>query len=127
MKLLGILLFSILFLLKVADQSHLSISPLAIQAPSSVRDHSYRLYSHRFPAHANLRCLSILFLLSSDIALNPGLVNLGLLNSCSIMKKGALISDTIVSNYLDILALAETHIQISDTDSLMKSVIPPGF
>ena len=66
-------------------------------------------------------------MLSSDIALNPGPVNLGFVNSHPIRSKGPLISDTIVSNNLDILALAETHSQISDSDSLLKSVTPPGF
>ena len=49
------------------------------------------------------------------------------MNCHSIRNKGPLIGDTIVSNNLDILALAETHIQICDTDSLLKSVAPPGF
>ena len=66
-------------------------------------------------------------MLSGDIALNPGPVNLGFVNSRSIRNKGFLIVDTIVSNNLDILALVETHIQLSDTDSLLKSVTPPGI
>ena len=127
MKLFGILFFSTLFWYKVADQSHLSITLLAIWAPGSDRDHSDRLYSYRFPAYANVRCLSILLMLSGDIALNPGPVNLSFVNSRFIGNKGTLIGDTIVSNSLDILALAETQIQISDTESLLKSVTPPGF
>ena len=67
------------------------------------------------PAKANVRCLSILLMLSGDIALNTGPV------------KGLMIVDTIVSNNLDIPALVNTHIQLSDTDSLLKSVTPPGF
>ena len=66
-------------------------------------------------------------MLSGDIGLNPGPVNLGFADSRSIRNKGPLISDTIVSNNLDILALAETHIQLFDTDSLLKSVTPPRF
>ena len=62
-----------------------------------------------------------------DIALNPGPVNFGFVNSRSMGNKGPLINDTIVSNNLDILALAETHIQISNTDRLLRSVTPPGF
>ena len=127
MKLSVMLFFSFLFWLKVVDQRHLSLTHLAIRSPGSVRDHSYRLYSYRFPAYANVRCLSIVLMLSGDIALNPGPVNLGFVNSCSIRNKGTLIGDTTVSNNLDISALAETHIQLSDTDSLLKSVIPPGF
>ena len=60
-----------------------------------------------------------MLMLSGDIALNPGPVNLGFVNSCSIRNEGPLIGDTIVSNNVDILALAETHIQLSDTDSLL--------
>ena len=89
MKLLGILFFSILSLLKVV------ISSLAIQAPGSITDHSKALYLHRFPAHANVRCLLIMLLLSGDISLTQGPVNLGF---CSKRNKGPLISDTIVSN-----------------------------
>ena len=80
----------------------------------------------KFPAYARVKCLLIL-LLSGDIALNPGPINFGFVNCRSIRNKGPLICDTIVSNNLDILALAETHIHISDTDSLLKSVTPPGF
>ena len=49
------------------------------------------------------------------------------MNCHSIRNKGPLIGDTIVSNNLDILALAETHVKISNTDSLLKSVTPSGF
>ena len=77
--------------------------------------------------HANVKCFFILLPLSGDIALNPGPVNLGFVSSHSIGDKGLLISDTIVSNNLVILPLAETHIQISNTDSLLKSVTPPCF
>ena len=49
------------------------------------------------------------------------------MNCRSIRNKSPLIDDTIVSNNPDILVLAETQIHISDTDSLLKSVTPPGF
>ena len=80
-----------------------------------------------FPAHANVKCLLILLLLSGDIALNPGPINFGFVNYPSIRNKGPLIDDTVVSNNLDVFALAETHIQNSDTDNVLKSVTPPGF
>ena len=54
-------------------------------------------------------------------------INFGFVNCHSIRNKGPLICDTIVSNNLDILALTETRIHICDTDSLLKSVTPPGF
>ena len=124
---LGFLCFSLLFWLKVADQSHILVSPCALLVPALVRDYSCKIFSNKFPAHANVKCLPILLLLSGDIALNPGPINFGFVNCCSIRNKGPLIDDTIVSNNLDILALAETHIYISDTDSLLKSVTLPGF
>ena len=49
------------------------------------------------------------------------------MNCRSIRNKSPLIDDTIVSNNPAILVLAETQIHISDTDSLLKSVTPPGF
>ena len=64
-------------------------------------------------------------MLSGNIAPNPGSVNVGFVNSHSIRNKGPLIGETIDSNNLDILALAETHIQLSD--SLLKSITTPGM
>ena len=112
------------FWLKVADQNYSLVSPCALHIPGLVRDYSCK---SRFPAHANVKCLLILLLLSVDTALNPGPINNGSVNCHSIRNKGPLIGDTIVSNNLDILVFAETHIQHSDTDSLLKSVTPPGF
>ena len=37
------------------------------------------------------------------------------------------MGNKIISNNLNILALAETHIYNSDTDSLLKFLSPPGF
>ena len=127
MMLLGFLCFSLLFWLKVADQSHFLVSPCALHVPAPVRDYSCKIFSNKFPPHANVKCLLILLLLSGDIALNPGPINFGFVNCRSTRNKGPLIDDTIVSNNLDILALAETHIHISDTCSLLKSVTPPDF
>ena len=127
MMLLGFLCFSLLFWLKVADQSQFLVSPCALRVPAPIRDYSCKIFSNKFPAYARVKCLLILLLLSGDIALNPGPVNFGFVNCRSIRNKGPLICDTIVLNNLDILALAETHIHISDTDSLLKSVTPPGF
>ena len=68
MKLLGILFFSILFLLKVADQSCLSMSPLAIEAPGSVRNYPID-FTHTGSLHMPIS--GLLILLFGDIALNP--------------------------------------------------------
>ena len=127
MMLLGFLSFSLLFWLKVADQTHFLVSPCALRVPALVRDYSCKIFSNKLPAHANVKCLLILLLLSGDITLNPGPINFDFVKCRSIRNKGPLIDDTIVSNNLDILSLAETHIHISDTDSLLKSVTPPGF
>ena len=57
--------------------------------------------SNRFPACGNVKCLSVLLLLSNDITLNPSLADFGLLNSHSIRNKVPLISNIIDSNDLD--------------------------
>ena len=116
MMLLGCLCFSLFFWLEVANQSHFLVYQCALHVPCPVKDYSCKISSNNFPAHANVKCLLILLLLSGDIALNPGPINFGFVNYRSIRNKGPLNGDTIVSNNLDILGLAET--QISDTDSL---------
>ena len=60
---------------------------------------------------------SVLLWLSDKIALNPGPINFSFVNSRSIRNKCPLIGHTIVSNNLDILAIAETHFEIFDTDT----------
>ena len=79
-------------------------------------------FSNKFPAHVNVKCLMILFLLFGDVALNPDPINFGFVNCRSIRNKGLLIADTIVSNNLDILALAEIHIQNADTNSISTEI-----
>ena len=116
MMLLSFLCFSLLFWLKVADQSHFLVSPCALHVPGPVSDYSFKISSKKFRTHANVKCLLILLLLIGDIILNPGTINLGFVNCLSIRSKGPCIGITIVSYYLDILAPAETRIQISDTD-----------
>ena len=118
--LLGFLCFSVLFWLKVADQSHFRVSSCALRVPGPVRDYSCKLFSNKFIAHANVKCLLILLLLFCPI-------HFEFVNSCSIRNKGYLIGDTIVSNNLNISALAETHIPNSDTDTVLKSITPPCF
>ena len=108
------------------DQNHLSINPLAIHAPGLVRDHSNRLYTgslHMPMSGVFWFCCCYHVMLPQ----NPGPVNFRLVNSHSIRNKEPVIGETIISNNLDIRSLTETHIQISDTDSLLKSVTAPGF
>ena len=127
MILLSFLCFSLLFWVKITDQSHFLVFPCALRVPGPVRDYSYKISSNKFPAYANAKYLLILLLFSGDITLIPGPINFGFVNCHSIRNKGPLTGDTIVSNNLDILALAETYIQISDTDGLLKSVTLPDF
>ena len=127
MMLLGFLCFSLLFWLKFVDQSHILVSPCALLVPGPVRDYHSNIFSYKFPVHANVKCLLTLLLLSSDITLYPGRINFGFVNYHFIRNKGPLIGDTIVSNNLDILALAKTHIQNSDTYRLLKSLTTPSF
>ena len=59
----------------------------------------------------------------SDIAVNPG-PSMGLFNARSMRNKGTIIADAMVSYKLDLLCLTETHIRLSDTDGLLKSLTP---
>ena len=69
----------------------------------------------------------LLILMCGDVAMNPGLVMLGLVNARSIQNKGPLLADTIASHTFDFLCLTETHIRTTDLDSLLRSLTPDGF
>ena len=90
-------------------QKSLLSLPCALRVSGPLRDYSCKIFSSRFPAHASVKHLLILLLLSSDIALNQGPINFALFNCHSIRSKGPWIGDTIASNNLDILVLAESH------------------
>ena len=62
-----------------------------------------------------------------DVAINPGLVMLGLVNARSIRNKGPLLADTIAFHTFDFLFLTETHIRTTDSDSFLRSLTPHGF
>ena len=62
-----------------------------------------------------------------DVAMNPGPVMLGLVNTRSIRNKGPLLADTIASHTFDFLCLTETHIRTTDSDSFLRSLTPDGF
>ena len=101
------------------------VSLCALHVPGPVKNYCCKIFSNKFPAH--VKCLLILLLLSCDITFNLGLINFGFVNCRSIRNKDPLIGDTIISNNLDLLGLAETHIQNSDTNSLLKSITPLRF
>ena len=69
----------------------------------------------------------LLILMCGDVAMNPGLVMLGLVNARSIRNKGPLLADTIVSQNFDFLCLTETHIRTTDSDSFLRSLTPDEF
>ena len=69
----------------------------------------------------------LLILMCGDVAMNPGLVMLGLVNARSIQNKGPLLADTIASHTFDFLCLTETHICTTDSDNFLHSLTPDGF
>ena len=69
----------------------------------------------------------LLILMCGDVAMNPGLVMLDLVNARSIRNKGPLLADTIASHTFDFLCLTETHICTTDSDSFLRSLTPDGF
>ena len=69
----------------------------------------------------------LLLLMYGDVAMNPVLVMLGLVNARSIHNKGPLLSDTIASHAFDFLCLTERHIFTTDSDSFLHSLTPDEF
>ena len=69
----------------------------------------------------------LLIFMCGDIAVNPGLVMLGLVSARSIQNKAPLLADTIASHTFDFLCLAETHICTTDSDSFLRSLTLDGF
>ena len=69
----------------------------------------------------------LFFLMCGDVAMNPGLVMLDLVNARSIRNKGPLLADTIASHTFDFLCLTETHIRTTDSDSFLHSLTLDGF
>ena len=99
--------------------------------PSMLRiakNHLYsRSFSHVFPSAIKQSGLMLLILMYGDVAMNPGLAMLGLVNARSIRNKGPLLTDTKASHAFDFLCLTETHIRTTDSDSFLCSLTPDGF
>ena len=112
---------------KVAGQSYFLVPPCALSVSGTVTDYSCKMFTNWFPAHAYVKCLLIVLLLSGDIALNPGPINFDFVNCHSVRNKGPLDVDILVLNKLDILVLAETHILNSDSYMLQKSLTLLGL
>ena len=85
--------------------------------PRSFRQAGFVRNVRHFPCSTNFRGLSILLLLCGDISLNPGPITFGLVNCRSVRNKGPGIADMMSSDSFSILAITETHIRPSDSDS----------
>ena len=74
---------------------------------------------------------SIILILSGDISLNPGpsVRNLKarLLNARSLCNKTSAFGDFVSSNDLDMVAVTETWLRLSDTLGLIDEITPAGF
>ena len=90
--------------------------------PHPYRLQSYVLNTHHFPCVTKRHGLATLLLLCGDISLNPGPISFGAVNCQSVRNKGPCINDTVSANFVDILAVTETHICREDTDSLLHSI-----
>jgi len=72
--------------------------------------------------------LEALLLLFVGIEPNPGPpVKLGFINARSIVRRGPLICDMIVSHDLDVLAVAETWIRDDDPCAIKRDSAPSGY
>ena len=99
---------------------------------SLLLSHSFRQAScyhnvKNFPATTKFRGISVLLLFCLDIWLNPSSVSFGVINCQSVRNKGPTTADIVSSRSLDLLVITETHIRPTDTDSLLHSVMPPGY
>ena len=98
--------------------------------PSMLRiakNYSYSSTCHVFPPTVKQSGLMLLNLMCGDVAMNPGLVMLGVVIARSIRNKGPLLADTIASHTFNFLCLTETHVRTTDSDSFLRSVTPDGF
>ena len=69
----------------------------------------------------------MLILLCGDVSSNPGPVSFRMLNCRSIRNKGPLIGAVVDEHCFDVLAVAETHIRPTESNSLLHSVTLTGF
>ena len=95
--------------------------------PRSFRQASCCRNVHHFPYLTKFRGLSVLLLLCGDISLNPGPISFGVVNCRSVRNKGPSISDIMSTRSLSLLAMTETHIRPTDSDSFLHSITPTGF
>ena len=82
-----------------------------------------------------LRCgarsslLSAVLLIIAGIETNPGpdAIKIGLLNARSVVNKGPLVQDIIISHHLDLLAVTETWITHDDPDAVKLDAAPTDY
>ena len=104
--------------------TELYVTKTALLLPHSFRQASCCRNVKNFPTSTKFRGFSVLLLLCGDISLNRGPVSLGVINCHSVRNKGPTIADIVSSRSLDLLSITETHIQSTDTNSLLSSVTP---
>ena len=82
---------------------------------------------HQLCCHAPFSALTAALLVIAGIETNPGPTNvlqMGLLNVRSMVNKGPLVQDIIVSQKLDVLAVTETWITRDDPDAVKLDAAP---
>jgi len=52
---------------------------------------------------------------------------MGLLNACSMVNKGSLVQDNIVSHNIDVMAVTETWITCNDPDAVKLDAAPADY
>ena len=80
-----------------------------------------------FPSFAKFRNLFVLLLLCGYISPHTGPVSLGVTNCYSVRNKDPSISGVMSTSSFDLLLIKYTHIRVSDTDSLLRSVSSLGY
>ena len=96
---------------------------------------SYKLIHQAATPYRRLRCgapssaLTAVLLVIAGIETNPGpaAVKMGLLNARSMVNKGSLVQDIIVSHNLDVLDVTETWITRDDPEAVKLDAVPADY
>ena len=70
---------------------------------------------------------SLWFLLSGNVALNPGPIKFGFANCRPIRNKGPTLCEEVKTGNFDVFGLTETHIKALDTPSFLNELTPEDF
>jgi len=98
----------------------------ALTMPPGPALFSYKLIHQAATPYRQLRCgatssaLTAFLLVIARIETNPrpSAIKMGLLNARSMVNKGSLVQDIIVSHNFDVLAVTETWVTRDDTDAV---------